>query len=325
MILLADVHLREDSEATVLDQVLPAVGQAALSESKELVILGDLLTFRYKIDARLQNRLIDTLKSLVAWGIHIRIIPGNHDQYEVGGRNALEPLGEIPGIDVYTQPTIDGDGFWLPYRKRPDDISRALEYLDPVQNSSVPPILFTHLGINGALMNDHIRDTDGLPLGVFQKYRAVFLGHYHKRQSIGNSGTICHYVGSPYQTKADESGQEKGYAILSSGSFQYVTTDWGRRYHRFTTSGALDLSQVRPGDDVRVTATSEADVAAIVEQLRKSGIENHVVTPEVEVCGSRLEVPENAGVRAYAHAYVEAQDTPLDKGRLIQTFEELVG
>ena len=66
------------------------------------------------------------------------------------------------------------------------------------------------------------------------------------------------------------------------------------------------------------------DPEKIAAQLIASGVQNHVVTPDQEALQARLSVPDNAGLEAYAHAYLDAQETPLDKRRLVQVFEELV-
>lgn len=321
MICLADIHLREETERLILEQVLPESAKAAVEEgSKELSLLGDVLHIRYKIDVRLQNNLIDVVKYIAHdLGVYVRFLPGNHDQYDVVGRNALEPLNEIDGVEVYTHPVWDKDGLWIPYRKHPADILEAVALPDPWKRKK--PVAFMHHGIRGAMMNDHWTDEDGVAPDVFQKFAAVLLGHYHKRQTIG----VCHYIGSPYQTKADESGQAKGYAIWDGQRLQYVDTYWGKRYHRFVLEQGdqLDLRDIRPGDDVRVRTKSGVDPDEVGSILNKAGIENNVVTPDVEAVQARLNVPENADLNRFALAYVEAQDTHLDKERLMQVFAEL--
>jgi DNA repair exonuclease SbcCD nuclease subunit len=319
MILFSDVHLCEDSEETVFGQVLPGILEATKEHNdREVACLGDLLHFRYKIDARIQNQLRETFRLWYEAGIRLRILPGNHDQYNVEGRNALEVLGEIEGVCVHTNPTWDKDGLWIPYRKEIESVSEAIS-VRPSSN-----VVFMHHGVRGSYMNDGVRDTSGVDPQVLGKFK-VFCGHYHKRQDLGN----IHYIGSPYQTKADESGQDKGYSVWDGKTLTHVTKDWGKKYHRFELSpgDVLDLSRVRPGDEVRVKTVGEgASVRAeqVGQQLAQSGISNHVVTPEIEAMQSRLSVEENSDLKQYAKAYVDQVETDLDKKRLMAVFGELV-
>ena len=326
MIILADLHLREETADTVLNQILPEVGIVAVDEgSKEIAILGDVLTFRYKIDARLQNWLIDCLKDLVAKDIRIHILPGNHDQYEVGGRNALEPLNEIHNVQVYTNPSSNVHGYWLPYRKNREDILKGLEMLSllgpELPAYTVPNILFAHHGIQGAYMNDNVVDESGLPIEYFSKFDRVLMGHYHKPQQIGN----CYYIGSPYQTKADEAGQLKGYTIWDGMNLTFVAKNWGKKYHNIKVDNyhaVIDLSNVQAGDEVRVSTAAGIDPKSIIDRLQKSGVD-HIVTPKMQITEVRLEVEPNASLTMYAQAYVDAQQTGLDKQRLMGVFNEL--
>jgi len=212
MILFSDLHLCEESAETVFGQVLPGLFRACIERKDyEIACLGDIWHIRYKIDARLQNLLRDELVRWTLVGIRITILPGNHDQYEIDGRNALEVLGHIAGIQVYTVPTRDSRGLWVPYRK---DISEIQVAIREVPESMLPlgePTLFLHHGIQGAWMNDKVYDTKGVKLeDIGPQWQTVLCGHYHRHQKMGNR---LWYIGSPYQTSVHEAGDPKGYCI----------------------------------------------------------------------------------------------------------------
>ena len=330
MIITADLHLREESADVVLREVLPGIFQTCMdTNERDVAILGDLLHFRYKIDARIQNAVKDELKRWTLAGIRVRIIPGNHDQYEVSGRNALELFAEIPGVSVYSVPTWDADGLWIPYRKDPAAIRAALATPRPptAPMGGDSYILFMHHGIKGAWMNDNVQDGDGLELAELQpnRWKVILCGHYHKHQKMGAN---LWYIGSPWQTGSNESGQAKGLVQLSGNGIAFVSRQWGPRFHRFELQAgqSLDLRGVSTRDEVRVKtvgAGAEAAAAVLGKQLVEAGLTHHVVTPEVAPTQARLTVPASATLEHYAQAYVTQAETDLDKARLMAVYREL--
>ena len=326
MIVFADLHLREETERTVFEQVLPGILEAAkVDPDQRIAFLGDWWHVRYRVPIRLQNRVAEWLRECQRSGVRLIMLPGNHDQVDVAGENALEVFSDLDHVQVYSQPTWDRFGFWVPYRKRHEDISQALAMPEPDSVANKWRVLWMHHGVRGADMNDRFEDTQGLPRGWFSHW-LVFCGHYHKRQTVG---TVT-YVGSPYQTRADESGQDKGYAIWNPETqvMQYMDCHWGKRYHRFRVEPgqSLDLSQVGQGDEVRVTAAPGVDLGVLTKALDAvSG--SVVVMPEVEVPQARLQVGPGASLGEYAYEYAKRHTLECNDGksleRLMQVYQEL--
>lgn len=328
MIIFSDLHLRESSAETVLGEVLPGILAAAKEHGQsDVACLGDVLHFRYRVDARILNALLDELQAWRAAGLRLHILPGNHDQYQVDGRNALEVFDELPHVSVYSKPHANGWGYWVPYRKDLQAVAAALRF-EPDQR--VPRILFTHLPIQGATMNDHKVDTTGVPCEQVAKWDVVFSGHYHKRQALRRA---VWYVGSPYQTRADESGQEKGYAIWEPKTQRvgWINTDWGPKYHRVTVQAGqpVDVQGIGPRDQVRVRVTgcgSEAHAERVYQQLSLAGIGGPVtVTPELEHAEARLDVQDGAGMADYVRAYVDNHAGELPQPGLLDVFRDITG
>lgn len=320
MIIFSDLHLREETAATVFDQVLPGIFQASEERGDDdIACLGDLYHIRYRVPVRLQNRLAEVLRDWTTRGKMVYLLPGNHDQVNTEGRHALEVFADIPGVCVFTEPTWTLHGLWIPYRKDPEAIAAALRKR---KKRGAQKVLFMHHGIRGAMMAIGHQDNEGLDPGKLKDYRTVLCGHYHLQQTIDG---FIHYIGSPYQTRASEAGQDKGYAVWDGKSLERVQTRWGKRYHLVRgASGPVDLSDVQPGDDVRVTAAPGADAEAISQALEAAGV-THVVTPEVAAQEARLQVRAGSPLRDYAQAYVDTIEHGLDNTRLLRTFNDLVG
>jgi hypothetical protein len=325
VILFSDLHLTEDSADTVFNEVLPGIEQAALADDRDIGFLGDWWHIRYKVSVALLNRTHEWLLGLLDKQIHLRLLPGNHDQINVAGENALDVFGGLPHVKVYSIPQWDGDGLWIPYRQDPKDIEKAL-----ATPGGSKGVLFMHHGVRGAMQNDQVQNTEGLPVGAFSQFGCIWCGHYHMRQNVGK--TLC-YVGSPYQTRANEAGQNKGYTILHGNTFQHVTTRWGKRYHM------LELDNYRSGklplpdgidlarDEIRIKTKAGVNPEAVGKALVKLGSINHVVTPEVEAGDQRLPVAAGAGLQDFVKAYVakHAVGDESEAPRLMRVFDEIVG
>lgn len=317
MLILSDLHLQQDSQDIVLGEVLPGIIDIARNAGQdEIAILGDLFHVRYHIQVKLLNGLRDILKSAGAYLWHI--LPGNHDQVDVAGRNALEHLDDLSNVRVYSEPIWNEHGLWFPYRK-PELFP---ELLASMTFKVMPhdPVIFMHQGIRGAWMNDGFQNKDGVSIDLLKPFAYVISGHYHKHHFLNPR---CAYVGSPYQTKSDESGQVKGYCVWDGQNLLHVAREWGHRYHRLTsTDGTLDLQHVKSGDNVRVNARTKQEAEALGKILNELDV-THVVNVEPEKVEARLDVQDGASVKAYARAYVEASKTPLDKTRLLEMFDQV--
>jgi hypothetical protein len=184
-------------------------------------------------------------------------------------------------------------------------------------------VLFAHHGIQNAWMNDLVRDREGLPLSMFEGFDTIIMGHYHKRQKIGRA----YYVGSPRQVTAHESGQKKGFALWNGTKLQYVTKQWGKRFHRIRLESgeSLDSQDIHPGDDVRVSTAVGIDPSAVGTQLAALGVQ-HTVTPDQPAAEQRLDVDPKAGLGDYAQAYVTLmkETTLLEPTQLMNVFDHLV-
>jgi len=317
MLLFSDLHLRDETADVVLGQVLPGL-RAEMNRLGEhhAVCLGDVFHIRNRVDVALINGLRD---ELLRWsGIFLDILPGNHDQYTVDGRHALEYLADIldpcgGAVRVHSEPGWDGTGFWMPYRKDPWALAKV---------EGRGRTLFAHLPFKGAMLAANQVDTDGLDGMALGGWAYVFAGHYHMHQQI--PGFIQGwYVGSPYQVSAGEAGQVKGFVQWDGRAAPvFHARRWGPCYHVLAVQkgGDLDLSNVRAGDEVRVLAASGVNVASVAQALRTVGV-RHTVTPEVDHVESRLAVGAGASLTEYARSYVEAQAGELDKAQLMALFE----
>lgn len=319
MLIATDLHIKTDSESVVFDEVLPGLLKAAVKRGEsEIALLGDLYTIRYAVSVGLQNRLNSWVRQCQRRGIRLHILVGNHDQVNVQGRHALEVFNAWDHVTVYTDPTWNEHGFWMPYRKHHEDILAAFRAPKPA--AGCPDVCFAHLGFEGALMNNTRTDKDGVPLGALNRFQIVFSGHYHKRQTLHDGRLV--YVGTPYQTRADEAGQKKGYGVWDGSTFKWVTTQWGKRYHYLDVTEAIPTEQLRPGDEIRAKVPAGMDTSEVMELIKAAGA-TAILTPEVEAVDTRLDVEDDATLYDYADAYARLHAREGTITSLMETFQEL--
>lgn len=313
--IFSDLHVRAENVATTLGVVAAMREVAAELKCSEVGFLGDFYHVRGLMPVTLQNAVIDELDRWAACGLRLIMIPGNHDQVDVVGRHALEALRSHPAVKLYERPTVDRWGLWVPYMPDLDSVRKALASERPQRR------LFWHGSVLGAAMNDHVLADRGLQAEDFEGFDLVALGHFHRRQSFGH----VHYVGSPWETRSDEAGQPKGYAIVRGTTLEYCDTAWGPRHHVVTGAATYDviaaLATAAPQDRVRVTVP-EAQVESVSKALA-GRFADYVVTPaRAEVAGARALPGQHLSLRQHAERLVADRGGELDKGALMRAFEE---
>lgn len=331
MLLVTDLHLREESAEVVLGEILPGIAQGALAAGEtEIGCLGDVWHLRYRAAVRLMTAMRDELERQRALGLKWSFIAGNHDQIDVHGRNILEFFDSVATIHK-ERFNWTPRGVWIPYhhdqKAFAETFAEAAKRAGP--HKSGPPVAFIHQGVRGAWMNDSMPNKDGIDPAMFKGWR-VFSGHYHKRQIVGLPGEgQVEFLGTAWQTRADEANQAKGYALWDGKQVRYVDTAWGPRHYKFTgvaDASAIPLSQLRPQDVVSVTTAPGVSAEKIGKKLAAAGVLNHTVTPQVEHKEARLSVRDNATMQDYAKAYIDLHADPShNKEVLFNIFQKLVG
>lgn len=316
MIIFSDLHLDNDSADVCLGQILPGICEAALNTDRQVIFLGDWWHLRYRVDVRLQVAVLDELRRWAGKGVTARLLVGNHDQVNILGRNALEVFSDLPNVWVYSNPVLDLDFVWLPYRRDVSIYDLAIQY-------APGRTVFLHQAVVGAWSNEHHQTTEGIAYQDLERAR-IFAGHYHKRQLVDMGGTPVYYVGSPRQVTAAEAGQAKGFCVVEGEEITWVDTLWGPRFHRFELgeNEPLDLRNVEPGDDVRVIVAHEGEVARVGAHLDSIDI-RHTVTPRVKSAEVRYAMAPDSGLRDYARAWVREREQ--DETRLMGVFDSIVG
>ena len=239
------------------------------------------------------------LANLRTWTVPLVLIPGNHDQITLGGRNhGLTPLenaymlktadGIVPGPLVLSYPTKFRNALFIPHIR---DVSAMESILQSPQSQSVSS-LFVHAEVTGAYMNDLIVCQGGVSPSSFPPNKHIYSGHFHKPHTVQSGRVAVEYLGSPYETSLAEAHQSKSLAVLDSAwrCLEYVPLNIGRKH--FKVSAWEDLlklkmrapntspesgEMIKEGDRVVVTVSNKdaetipITVSSHIKALRQGG------------------------------------------------------
>lgn len=185
----------------------------------DYVILGDVYHDKTIIYNTSQAMLLDFFKQYEDRSFYI--ISGNHDLSSTGEnqKSAILALGELNNVQCFTQPVIinknkliniDTPLFFVPY---------SGNFLDSIKNfKNIEPdtILFSHIGLNEAVLQSGLSRVDKLKLSDLKQFKLAILGHYHKPQDFGNDYTHVWYAGSLIPRDWNDKNEKKRFLVVDT-------------------------------------------------------------------------------------------------------------
>lgn len=184
---------------------------------KHLLFLGDFWEDRRKLDIVGMNiafkHFLDPLEEL---GVRVHWIYGNHDivYRNDNSVNAIDFLGKMyPNLHIIkTHEVINIDGLdiamisWVNNANLEDSI----KFIETAE----APILCGHFEIKSFPVNTASLCSTGFDKSLFDRYEAVYSGHFHTMSTDGR----IQYISNPFQTTWADHGLEKGFRVLDTAT-----------------------------------------------------------------------------------------------------------
>jgi len=183
---------------------------------KKILHLGDYYENRTSINFKALNHnrriFLDVLR---ARGIHMDIIPGNHDVYykNTNRLNSLKELlghymGEVRIIEKNTVVDYDGMPVALVPWINAENEEETYEFL----NNCKADVVGAHLELDGFEMQKGVTCTGGMSPDAFKRFEMVLSGHFHTKSQQGN----IHYLGSQMEFMWSDVNDRKYFHVLDT-------------------------------------------------------------------------------------------------------------
>ena len=182
----------------------------------QILHLGDYYEHRKYINFKALNanrkHFLDILKQD---GLHMDIIPGNHDVF-FKNTNELCSLKELLGyytgnVNIIMNPTVlkygDTSVAALPWINS-ENYSKSIAFV----NNCKATILAGHLELVGFEMMKGVINAHGMDTTNFKRFDTVLSGHFHTKSSIDN----IHYLGSQMEFTWADAHDPKYFHILDT-------------------------------------------------------------------------------------------------------------
>lgn len=298
-IILTDTHLKEDNIQSNLDVYDQAIEFCLDNQIKTIFHGGDIFHSRKSQSQLILNTFNQILDKIHNNGLHMISIVGNHDKTDYDSKDSfLSPFIHHPGLTlIESGVTYNGEQLnmnedcsmsFLSYFSEEiylEHLNSLVEQLDSNKNN----FLLTHIGVNGAVMNNGTKIESTIKTSHFKPFKDVYIGHYHDGQSWSN----IHYIGASLQHNYGER-TKKGFQILySDGSIEFMPL-YFPQYVKYNID-VTELTQ-KEIDEIKEIKEASSDHIKIVligekkdlndfniQALKQAGVEVELKQKEIEV------------------------------------------
>lgn len=291
--------------------------------------LGDLFDTRKYINMlSLHDAKVQFFDRLVENKIDFSTLLGNHDIFYRESLSINSPeqvLGEYD-FNLVKQPTTVLVGTtsidlipWI-CKGNYEEVSAFIK-------NSKSDLCFGHFEIDGFAMYRGLASHGGLSASLFEKYEAVFSGHFHTRSHKGN----ITYVGTPYEITWQDCQDPRGFYIFDTDTrrFEFIENP-----HTIHVKLEYDESEIPKNISdykdkyVRVVVTNKTDLKKFdlfMTELQSVGAHDIKVIENLTAFkdGTVDEDIDIADTLSIMESYVESVDTTENKEKILSYMKSL--
>lgn len=264
----------------ILDEMERAASQLIAEGGKVMFIAGDIFHTRGAIDPEVLNPLRATVEKILAQGIDIYAIPGNHDLKSPDSRALSSQIqnlaqisisgGEFKVFNTVSSRVFDGQWFgFVPWRNSIDDLKKDLTALQGPKTAEMH--VFIHAGIDGVLSG---MPAHGLTDGDLAAYgfKRIYAGHYHNHVVFPGDKVVS--IGATTHHNWGDVGTRAGFLIVDTDADTVTFHD--SRAPKFVDLTGLDELEMElecKGNYVRFRGPTmtQLEINELRDQFRKWG------------------------------------------------------
>jgi DNA repair exonuclease SbcCD nuclease subunit len=202
-----------DSQRKFFDeQFIPFLDDNAINT---VIIPGDVFDTRNSINVKAMNFAYEIFEKLSKYNLYI--VLGNHDSFYTNtiDTHSLIFLKKFPNIklidSIQKVQFDDKQILFVPWQT--DDT-----FIDYVKNQKETiDVCIGHFDISEFYMTKHNKSEHGYSKNLFNNFKLVISGHFHKRSKQGN----IIYVGTPYSMDRNDIDEEKGFMVFDTENITY--------------------------------------------------------------------------------------------------------
>lgn len=215
-LIITDTHLSDTNHEVNISIYKQAIALAKKLKLTSIEHGGDLFHSRKAQTQKNLNCLGDIFKLFEEARIELNVVVGNHDKTEYSiAKSFLDTYKHHPFVKIHR---IGGgrtltNEIYLSYLSYFSDV----EYVESIKEVyalkskfTKKKVLLTHIGVNGAVMNNGTVIETKIDKGLFKPFDLTLIGHYHDAQVISSK---IKYIGASVQHNFGEK-PVKGATIL---------------------------------------------------------------------------------------------------------------
>jgi DNA repair exonuclease SbcCD nuclease subunit len=230
-------------ESTFYEFVIPYL-KNNVKEGDIIIHCGDLFDNRTSIPINVMNKVEKILKE-ISNILPIHMMVGNHDLFNKGTNdvNSVRLFSYLNNnISVYEKTSKisigDKNIILIPWVEKRKDL------IIEIQNNP-GDYLFCHSDLNGCRMHLNSvahRNSDKIDVEEFGRYKHVFSGHIHIRQTNKNFS----FIGSLYQMDRNDIGDQKGITVLNleTDEIDFIPNTFSPVYKKVKVSKEEDIDSL---------------------------------------------------------------------------------
>lgn len=273
-------------------------------EFDEILHLGDVFDNRKVLNIEsIQSSKEYFFDEVRDYSIPMNILVGNHDSFYKNTIKTNSPsviLREYENIQIISSPreySFNEDKFGTVLLCPWICEENEKETFDLI-NATKAKVCFGHFEISGFKFSLTSEAKEGLSRTIFNKFDAVYSGHYHHRSSIGN----IHYLGSQYDMSWADYSDPKYFHIYDTETGKIEAIENPNRL--YTKIDVFDYKSERVEDKiVRLVVSDEIskkDIAIILDDITKKSpasfqiVDNTLYSnPESEETSENIDIDDS--------------------------------